>query len=75
MFPCSGAEVSDCGRYLIMLIVKDCRDNLLFFADLKENGEIKEKLKIKQIIYKFESDYEVGVVMNRFNQWSICFVN
>ncbi|GAB0087261.1 prolyl endopeptidase [Sergentomyia squamirostris] len=53
-----GAVVSDCGKYLILLIVKDCRDNLVYFADLESAGEITGKLPLKQIIHKFECDYE-----------------
>uniref|UniRef100_A0A1B0C9Q7 Prolyl endopeptidase n=2 Tax=Lutzomyia longipalpis TaxID=7200 RepID=A0A1B0C9Q7_LUTLO len=53
-----GAVVSDCGKYLILLIVKDCRDNLVYFADLESAGTITGKLELKQIIHKFESDYE-----------------
>ncbi|XP_037933547.1 prolyl endopeptidase [Teleopsis dalmanni] len=52
------SEVSDCGRYLIMPIVKDCRDNILYYADLKEIGTIQSKFKVHKIIDKFESDYE-----------------
>lgn len=39
-------------------MVKDCRDDLVFFADLEETGEIIDKLKLTQIVFKFESDYE-----------------
>ncbi|XP_059618399.1 prolyl endopeptidase [Phlebotomus argentipes] len=53
-----GANVSDCGKYLILLIVKDCRDNLVYFADLESAGQISGKLPLKQIIHKFEADYE-----------------
>lgn len=51
------SEVSDCGKYLIMPIVKDCRDNILYYANLEEAGEIKTKLKVHKIVEKFESDY------------------
>lgn len=54
------AQVSDCGKYLFLNIVKDCRDNLVYFADLEEAGDIKTKLKITPIVTKFESDYEVS---------------
>lgn len=51
-------QVSDCGKYLILSIVKDCRDNIIFYADLEKEGEIKQKLKVTQIIHKFEADYD-----------------
>ncbi|XP_052739442.1 prolyl endopeptidase [Bicyclus anynana] len=53
-----GAEVSDCGRYLLVSPVKDCRDNLLFFADLSKTPQIDGKLPLTQIVHKFEADYE-----------------
>jgi len=31
---CSGAEVTDCGNYLIVLPQQECRDNMVYFADL-----------------------------------------
>ncbi|KAM3967549.1 LOW QUALITY PROTEIN: prolyl endopeptidase [Aphomia sociella] len=62
-----GAEVTDCGKYLIVSPVKDCRDNLLFFADLSENPDISGKLPITQIVYKFEADYEYIT-----NEGSVC---
>ncbi|XP_050674292.1 prolyl endopeptidase isoform X2 [Leptidea sinapis] len=62
-----GAEVSDCGRYLIVTPVKDCRDNLLFFADLSKHPEISGKLPLTQIVHKFEADYEYIT-----NEGSVC---
>ncbi|KAJ0182721.1 hypothetical protein K1T71_002090 [Dendrolimus kikuchii] len=53
-----GAEVTDCGQYLIVSPVKDCRDNLLFFADLSKTPEITGLLNLTQIVHKFEADYE-----------------
>ncbi|KPJ14629.1 hypothetical protein RR48_04489 [Papilio machaon] len=54
-----GAEVSDCGRYLLVSPVRDCRDNLLYFADLSKHPEITGLLPLTQIVHKFEADYEV----------------
>lgn len=54
------AVVSDCGKYLILLIIKDCRDNLLYFADLEKNGEINGKIDVTPIVTKFEADYDVS---------------
>lgn len=42
-----------------MLVSKGCRDSLVFFADLEATGEIREKLKITQIVFELEADYEV----------------
>ncbi|XP_072946311.1 prolyl endopeptidase isoform X2 [Epargyreus clarus] len=63
----AGAEVSDCGRYLIVLPVKDCRDNLLFFADLSKHPDVAGKLPLTQIVHKFEADYEYIT-----NEGSVC---
>ncbi|ALC38293.1 CG2528 [Drosophila busckii] len=50
--------VSDCGKYLILAIVKDCRDNIVYYADLSEGEAINSKLNVKIIVDKFESDYD-----------------
>uniref|UniRef100_A0A1L8DTF2 Prolyl endopeptidase n=1 Tax=Nyssomyia neivai TaxID=330878 RepID=A0A1L8DTF2_9DIPT len=52
------ANVTHCGKYLLLLVVKDCRDNLVYFVDLEKTGEITGKLELKQIIHKFEADYD-----------------
>lgn len=52
--------VSDCGNYLILAIVKDCRDNIIYYADLIPGEEIKSELNVKVIVNKFESDYDVS---------------
>ncbi|XP_038208448.1 prolyl endopeptidase [Zerene cesonia] len=62
-----GAEVSDCGRYLLVSPVRDCRDNLLFFADLSKHPEIDGKLPLTQIVHQFEADYEYVT-----NEGSVC---
>lgn len=54
------AVVSDCGRYLIMMIVEGCRDNLLYFADLEKNGPITGKIPVTPVVTKFEADYDVS---------------
>lgn len=58
------AQVSDCGKYLFVSIIKDCRDNLVYFADLEAAGTINGKLKITPIVTKFESDYYVRLLLN-----------
>ncbi|XP_048489246.1 prolyl endopeptidase [Plutella xylostella] len=62
-----GAEVTDCGKYLIVSPVKDCRDNLLYFADLGKSPDISGKLPLTQIVFKFEADYEYIT-----NEGSVC---
>ncbi|XP_031619279.1 prolyl endopeptidase-like [Contarinia nasturtii] len=51
-------QVSDCGKYLIVTIVKACRDNLLYFADLEKNGPINGKIPLTPIVTEFEADYD-----------------
>lgn len=51
--------MSDCGKYLIVSIVKACRDNLLYFADLEKNGAITGKIPLTPIVTEFEADYDV----------------
>lgn len=55
-----GAEVSDCGQWLIITPQKDCRDNLLLFCDLRTlpNNEISGKVSLTQVVHKLEADYE-----------------
>lgn len=57
-------EVSDCGKYLIVSIVKACRDNLLYFADLEKNGEITGKIPLTPIVTEFVADYDVNINSN-----------
>ncbi|XP_044740975.1 prolyl endopeptidase isoform X2 [Chrysoperla carnea] len=51
------ATVSDCGNWLILTPLKECKDYLLYFCNLKEAGEITGKLKIKQIVHELVADY------------------
>ncbi|XP_064083332.1 prolyl endopeptidase-like [Macrobrachium nipponense] len=51
-----GAEVSDCGRHLIITTQQDCRDNLLYHAPLPEH--ITSKIDHTCIVDTFEADYE-----------------
>lgn len=53
-----GAQVSDCGKWLIVTPVKDCKDNLVYFTELQPGMELNEKLKLTQIVDKLEADYE-----------------
>lgn len=52
------AQVSDCGKWLIVTPVKDCRDNLVFFTELKPDMNITGKLELTQVVHKLEADYE-----------------
>lgn len=52
-------QVTDCGKYLIVMVVKDCRDNLIYFADLEKTGDIKGQLELTPVVTKFEADYHV----------------
>jgi hypothetical protein len=60
-----GAEVSDCGQWLIVMPQKDCRDNLIFFCDLKSlpDNKISGKVNLTQVVHKLEADYEVMALM------------
>lgn len=53
------AEVSDCGKYLLVTMYEGLRDNLLYIADLEEIGEITGKISLTPIITEFNADYEV----------------
>ncbi|PNF29234.1 Prolyl endopeptidase [Cryptotermes secundus] len=55
-----GAEVSDCGQWLIITPQKDCRDNLVFFCDLKSlpDNKISGKVSLTQVVHKMDADYE-----------------
>ncbi|XP_067132540.1 prolyl endopeptidase [Centruroides vittatus] len=65
-----GAVVSDCGRYLIVIIREGCKDNLLYFCDLKSlpNG-ITGILPLTTIVDRFEAEYEYVT-----NENSICTI-
>ncbi|XP_017050453.1 prolyl endopeptidase [Drosophila ficusphila] len=47
-------DVSDCGKYLILSISHTVRDNMVYYADLKED----EAITFKPIVDKFEADYD-----------------
>ncbi|EZA56288.1 prolyl endopeptidase isoform X1 [Ooceraea biroi] len=53
-----GAEVSDCGNWLIVTPLKDCRDNLVYFTPLKAGMTISNNLPLTQVVDKLEADYE-----------------
>ncbi|KAG8035878.1 hypothetical protein G9C98_003004 [Cotesia typhae] len=55
-----GAEVSDCGEYLIVSPRRDCRDNLIYFTKLPEDKKIEnlKSLKLTKVVEKFQADYD-----------------
>jgi hypothetical protein len=59
------AEVSDCGQWLVVMPQKECRDNLIFFSDLKSlpDNKISGKVNLTQVVHKLEADYEVMVLL------------
>ncbi|XP_012274622.1 prolyl endopeptidase isoform X2 [Orussus abietinus] len=53
-----GAVVTDCGNWLMVTPLKDCRDNLVYFTKLIPENKIEGKLPLTQVIEKLEADYE-----------------
>lgn len=51
--------MSDCGKYLLVSMYEDLRDNLLYVANLDEIDEITGKIHLRPIITEFNADYEV----------------
>lgn len=52
--------MSDCGNWLILTPLKECRNNLLYFCNLKETGEITGPLKLQLVINNLVCDYDVS---------------
>lgn len=46
--------------------MKDCRDNLVYFTELKPEIKIKEKLHLTQVVDKLEADYEVSDIQYKY---------
>lgn len=55
---CRSAEVTDCGRWLIVSPQLECRDNMVYFSKLNPDEEITGKLKLTEIIGSLEADYD-----------------
>lgn len=51
--------VSDDGKYAIVFVDEKGDDNLLYYADLDESGEITKKLSLTPIITEFKNTYSV----------------
>lgn len=51
-------EVSDCGKYLMLFIMKGCKDMLLYFSNLEKSDGITGKLDFVKVVTEFDSDYD-----------------
>ncbi|XP_058448313.1 prolyl endopeptidase isoform X2 [Malaya genurostris] len=51
-------NVSDCGKYLLLFIMKACKDTLLYFSNLEGSDAIKGKLDFVKVVTEFDSDYD-----------------
>lgn len=51
------AEVSDCGKYLLLYIMKGCKDMLLYFSNL-DGVDIRGKLEFTKVFDRFEADFD-----------------
>lgn len=51
-------EVSDCGKYLMLFIMKGCKDMLLYFSKLENSESITGKLDFVKVVTEFDSDYD-----------------
>ncbi|XP_055593265.1 prolyl endopeptidase [Uranotaenia lowii] len=51
-------EVSDCGKYLMLFIMKGCKDMLLYFSKLGNSEDIKGKVDFVKVVTEFDSDYD-----------------
>ncbi|XP_019880935.1 prolyl endopeptidase isoform X2 [Aethina tumida] len=52
------AHVSDCGKYLVVTPIKGCKNNLLYYAELRDDYKVEGKLDLKPIVTEFNADYE-----------------
>lgn len=51
-------EVSDCGKYLMLFIMKGCKDMLLYFSKLESSDNITGKMDFVKVVTEFDSDYD-----------------
>lgn len=58
-----GAEVSDCGKWLILTPIKGCKNNLIYIGNLEEIKEITGKIPLTPVVTKLEADYEVRFII------------
>ena len=52
-----GAEVSDCGQYLLVTTHQEFQDNLLYFTKLNSSDDITGLFDLTQVVYKFEHNF------------------
>jgi len=65
-----GIAVTDDGKYAVVSTHEECRDNLVYIADLS-NGQISGKLNLTQIVYELKHDYHfLHNVGSRFYFWT-----
>uniref|UniRef100_A0A8D8QBX9 Prolyl endopeptidase n=2 Tax=Cacopsylla melanoneura TaxID=428564 RepID=A0A8D8QBX9_9HEMI len=53
-------EISDCGRWLIVHTMKDCKNNMFHYCDLDTipDRKIQGKLSLTQVVHQLDSNYE-----------------
>lgn len=56
--------MSDCGKYLVVTPIKGCKNNLLYYAELRDDYKVEGKLNLKPIVTEFNADYEVNFTNN-----------
>ena len=62
--------MTDDGKYAVVSTHEECRDNLVYIADLS-NGQISGKLNLTQIVYELKHDYHfLHNVGSRFYFWT-----
>lgn len=64
--------MSDCGNWLIVTPLKDCRDNLVYFTPLKPGMSITNNLPLTQVVDKLEADYEVIINISFLK---VCYIS
>lgn len=57
-------EVSDCGKYLMLFIMKGCKDMLMFFSEIGKLEKIEKQLEFIRVVNTFEADYDVCRLFN-----------
>lgn len=61
--------MSDCGRYLMLLLSEGCKDNMVYYVDLQGLPDGPTGLlEPVCVVDKFEADYEAS------RPWKICAV-
>lgn len=50
-------NVSDCGNYLLVLPKNSCKNNLIYYAKIKEIKDLTKKVKLNRVIGKFKANF------------------